>query len=327
MRVNMTRLNAPTSKALPLIQSNTQQRRVLDVNKQEEPTTTTRKVLNTLNVSVARKRVPLRQLTNGPTRQMAREIIDSAVYLSETSDFIYENKTNIPTSGSKAPNIAKSGKAPNVLQAPLVQTFIERSVTSFNKVTAIAETETLRGSPALQKLNEDSTVIASGSALSNAVNFNSVVQVQFLDSYDTKEGITKQNWSLLTPEILDARSARQQPLVCKMVKVSSALGTPDILNLEPMSSMFVIGTPQRLDPAAPPPQTVARVRQSLVNQTPNVDLDNVNVLYSKNVPAKTISTSRVAPTKPVNESNPRATVQENAAAQLLSNRGPRTLGY
>lgn len=261
MRVSMDQLNTPTAKALPLIQSNTQQRRVLDVNKQEKPTTTTRNVLNSLNVSVERASVPLRQLTNGPTRQMAREIIDSAEFLSETSDFVYEDKTNIPTSGSKGSNIAEA-KAPSVLQAPLVQAFIDRSVTSFNRVTKIVESEALQGSPALQKLNEDSTVIASGSALSNAINFNSVVQVQFLDTYNTKEGITKQNWSLLTTEIFDARSARQQPIVCKMVKVSSALGTPDVLNLEPMSSMFVIGTPQSLDTSAPP------LKQSLAFDRP-----------------------------------------------------------
>jgi hypothetical protein len=33
-------------------------------------------------------------------------------------------------------------------------------------------------------------------------------------------------------------------LVCKLVKVSDAIGTNDILDVEPMSSLFVLGSPE-----------------------------------------------------------------------------------
>lgn len=324
-RFSMAKLNAPTSLALPLIQSNTQQRKVLDLNKNEKPVTTTRNVLNTLNVNVAPQRVPLREVVNTPSRAMARDIIDAAEFLSETSDFIYEDKANIPTSGSKSSNVPNP-KKDRTLQAPLVQSFIERTVTSFKRPTGIVEAESLQGSPALQKLKEDSTVIASGSALSNAVNFNSVVQVQYLASYDTEKGITQQNWNVLTPEILDAKSAKNQPVVCKMVKVSSALGVPDILNLEPMSSMFVIGTPQKFASAsaAVAPTIVAeRIRTTLRNQSPNIDLDmdNVNILYSKNVPVAYTTRSAAA------TSTAQAPVQQNPAVQLITSRPSPGLGY
>ena len=199
-------------------------------------------------------------------------------------------------------------------------------MTSFKRPTGIVEAESLQGSPALQKLKEDSTVIASGSALSNAVNFNSVVQVQYLASYDTEKGITQQNWNVLTPEILDAKSAKNQPVVCKMVKVSSALGVPDILNLEPMSSMFVIGTPQKFASAsaAVAPTIVAeRIRTTLRNQSPNIDLDmdNVNILYSKNVPVAYKTRSAAA------TSTAQAPVQQNPAVQLITSRPSPGLGY
>ena len=324
-RFSMVKLNAPTSLALPIIQSNTQQKKVLDANKQQKPVNTTRNILNTLNVNVAPQRVPLREVVNTPSRAMARDIIDAAVFLSETSDFIYEDKDNIPTSGSKSSNVSEPKKN-KAMGAPLVQTFIERTVTSFKRPTGIVEAESLQGSPALQKLREDSTVIASGSALSNAVNFNSVVQVQYLASYDTKKGITQQNWSVLTPEILDAKSARNQPMVCKMVKVSSALGVPDVLNLEPMSSMFVIGSPSKLNPkaaSAAPTLVAEQIRQTLLSQSPNVDLDNVNVLYSKNVPVAPTSTSTVGPSSP----RAQTPAQQNPAAQLFTSRSATTLGY
>ena len=113
-----------------------------------------------------------------------------------------------------------------------------------------------------------------------------------------------------------------------MVKVSSALGVPDVLNLQPMSSMFVIGTPQKLAPAsaAVAPTIVAeRARQTLQNQSPdlNLNLDNVNILYSKNVPvASTTSTAPAAA-----PSTAQAPAQQNPAVQLITSRPPTGLGY
>ena len=320
MSFSTAKLDTPTAKALPLIQSKIQQKNVLDVNKQEKPATTTKNILNTLSVNVEPQRVPLQKIVNTPSKSMARDIIDAAVFLSETSDFIYEDKANIPTSGSKSSNVPNP-KKDKILQSPLVQTFIARTVTSFKRPTKIVEAASLQGSPALQKLNEDSTVIASGSALSNAINFNSVVQVQYLDSYDTKKGVAQQNWNLLTPQILDTKKAQGSPMVCKLVKVSSALGTPDVLNLEPMSSMFVVGTPDKFTPTAPSPSSVPQQeKRNLLKQSSNVNLDNVNILYSKNVPVAPTSTSTVTAAA----SN---SVQNNPGLQLITSSPSATLGY
>jgi len=115
-------------------------------------------------------------------------------------------------------------------------------------------------------------------------------------------------------------------MVCKMVKVSSALGVPDVLNLEPMSSMFVIGSPSKLNPkaaSAAPTLVAEQIRQTLLSQSPNVDLDNVNVLYSKNVPVAPTSTSTVGPSSP----RAQTPAQQNPAAQLFTSRSATTLGY
>ena len=304
LRIDTSRLNADTTEALPIIQSKTQKISVLDVNKKQSTNSRKSNVLNALNISVVRNPVPLRETTRG-TRRMAVDIVDSAKLLSETSDFVYETKPSDLASGSNLSTVESVAKS-NVLQSLLVNTVIDKSVTEFNTVTKITQVAELSGSPAQQKLNEDGEVISAGSAFSNAVDFNSVTQVQYLDSYDIKQGVSKQNWKLLTPQKVESSKQASKPLICKLVKVSSALGTPDILDLEPMTSMFVIGNAQTTKTNKTTRQVITSVRQEVEKQSSNIDLDNVEVLYAKNIPfiSLNVAAANNAELAPATQNNP-----------------------
>ena len=281
MRVNMSRLAVPTIQALPLIRSRIDRNVTPRVNKSQSPSSTTNDVLRGLNISARRNPVSLSLALRSDT--MAAPLIDSEEYFSATSDFVYEIKPSSLPSGSNQSNV-RATPTVNIFGSALVNSIVEQSVMSFNPVTTITNRDQLVGSPALQKLNEDNSVLQSGSALSNAINFNSVVQVQYLASYDIKEGIAKQNWKLLTEQQFNISTEQQKPLVCKLIKVSNALGTSDILDMEPMSSMFIMGSPKISDAAKQSPPVLALVKDAIVESAPTGDLDNVEILYSKNVP-------------------------------------------
>jgi viroplasmin and RNaseH domain-containing protein len=146
-------------------------------------------------------------------------------------------------SGSKQVNI-EFEKISSIFNSSLSSKIIDNTITLFNEPTVITNKEMLEGSPASQKLNEQSDFLETSTAATKAINFNSVARVHYLDSYDSLNGVGKQNWKLLTEQKYNDVQQKSQALVCKLVKVSDAIGTNDILDVEPMSSLFVLGSPE-----------------------------------------------------------------------------------
>jgi len=317
LKIDTSRLGVPTRDALPIIQSKTQRRSVLDINKQQSPTSRKSEILNALNVSVVKNSIPLKNLIRQP-RGMAIDILDSANFLSKTSDFIYENKSLEATSGSTISTIVSTPSV-DILGSLLVDDIIDKSVTDYNFVSTLTHTSELSGSPAQHKFNEDSSVIASGSAFSNVVDFNSIAQVQYLDSYDIKQGVRKQNWKLLTTQKVEDSKKNSKPLVCKLVKISSTLGSPDILDLKPMTSMFVIGEIQEKTLNSNIQQTIRQTRQQFEDLSINTDLDSVNILYAKNIPFISLDISI--------DSTRSRTISRSSTMEQLFTLAPSTLGY
>jgi len=93
--------------------------------------------------------------------------------------------------------------------------------------------------------------------------------------------------------------------MCRLVKVSDAVGTSDILNMEPMTSMFIVGTPSVSNNKRSISGNTNKVKRSVANEMPSIDLDDVGILYSKNITLSR-STSR----------NARSTSQSNQTREL-----------
>ena len=131
---------------------------------------------------------------------------------------------------------------------------------------------------------QNNSVLQDGSGTSKAVNFNSVAQVQYLDSYDLDEGVAKQNWKLLTKQKFDSSVNNSRPLLCKLVKVSNTIGTTDVLDLKPMSSLFVIGDPEVKIQKADIDRVISTANNNVHQSDALIGIEGVEILYSKNVP-------------------------------------------
>ena len=101
----------------------------------------------------------------------------------------------------------------------------------------------------------------------------------------------EQNWKLLTEQKYNDAQQKSQALVCKLVKVSDAIGTGDILEIEPMSSLFVLGSPKVTNGISQikTKDLVRAARQDIGDSAVPVDLNNINILYSKSLPMSSVS--------------------------------------
>jgi hypothetical protein len=264
MMVSAASSSIANDSVLSIVSNKVSNKKGFEVNKSLKRENQKRDIFNSLGVGFRKNQISLKD--NLASRKRLYRTLDSEEYFSATSEFVYETKPSEAVSGSKQVNI-EFEKISSIFNSSLSSKIIDNTITLFNEPTVITNKEMLEGSPASQKLNEQSDFLETSTAATKAINFNSVARVHYLDSYDSLNGVGKQNWKLLTD------------LVCKLVKVSDAIGTNDILDVEPMSSLFVLGSPEVRSGA---PQDI---RESAVSG----DLNNVNILYSKSLPMSMVS--------------------------------------
>jgi len=267
---------------LPIVSAKVGNRRSFEINTSLGSDNSKRDIFNSLGVGFTKNQIPLRE--NLASRRRLYRTLDSEDYFSATSEFVYETTPAQSVSGSKETNIELK-KVSSIFNSALSGDIIDSAITLFNKPTVVTNTEMLDGSPAFQKLNEQSDFLENATAASKAINFNSVVRVHYLESYAPGMGVGQQNWTLLTEQKYENAQQNSQALVCKLVKVSDAIGTGDILEMEPMSSLFVLGAPSvgnRI--TIRPNELVSSVRDAVLQEADSSVLDDVSVLYSKNLP-------------------------------------------
>lgn len=281
--VNVASSSIANDNVLPIVSNKVSNKKSFEVNKSLTSENQKRDIFSSLGVGFRVNKIPLREnLANG---KRALRAVDSEEYLSATSEFVYEIKPSEAVSGSKQTNI-EFEKISSIFNSALSSEIVDNTITLFNKPTMITNKEMLAGSPASQKLNEQSDFLETSTAATKAINFNSVVRVHYLDSYDSLKGVGEQNWKLLTEQKYNDTQQKSQALVCKLVKVSDAIGTGDILEVEPMSSLFVLGSP-KVTNGVPPVSTgdlVQSAKQDIQDSAVSGDLNNINILYSKRLP-------------------------------------------
>ena len=267
---------------LPIISAKVSNRRSFEINTSLGSDNSKRDIFNSLGVGFTKNLIPLRD--NLASSKKLSRTLDSEEYFSATSEFVFETTPDQSVSGSKQANI-DLGKVSPIFNSDLSGDIIDSTITLFNKPTMITNTEMLDGSPASQKLNEQSDFLEISTAASKAINFNSVVRVHYLEGYTPGRGVGEQNWTLLTEEKYNNAQQNSQALVCKLVKVSDAIGTGDILEMEPMSSLFVLGAPSIGNGITiRPNELVSSVKDAVLQEADSSVLDDVRVLYSKNLP-------------------------------------------
>jgi hypothetical protein len=288
MMVSAASSSIANDSVLSIVSNKVSNKKGFEVNKSLKRENQKRDIFNSLGVGFRKNQISLKD--NLASRKRLYRTLDSEEYFSATSEFVYETKPSEAVSGSKQVNI-EFEKISSIFNSSLSSKIIDNTITLFNEPTVITNKEMLEGSPASQKLNEQSDFLETSTAATKAINFNSVARVHYLDSYDSLNGVGKQNWKLLTEQKYNDVQQKSQALVCKLVKVSDAIGTNDILDVEPMSSLFVLGSPEVRGgaPLIKINDLVRSTKQDIRESAVSGDLNNVNILYSKSLPMSMVS--------------------------------------
>ena len=239
-------------------------------------------ILRALGIKVKQNKINLKKSFK-KGKILTFQNIDSEIYLSPTSDFLYESTVSDNVSGSSSPVTKKVED--KVYNTELVNILVDKAVSSFGEKAKLINIDLLKGSPALKRVEEGGDILLTNSAMGNLINFNSVVQVQYLDSYDYKLGIKNQNWKLLGKQKFNNANTGGYPLICKIKKISNTINSPDIVDMEPMSGIFVIGDPKTKTKFVSTEVVIGRTKERLEeNFASDLASSKDDILYSKNTP-------------------------------------------
>jgi|21_taG_2_1085346.scaffolds.fasta_scaffold05175_3 hypothetical protein len=228
--------------------------------------------------------------------------MDSKGYLSSNSGFTTVTTPEETRVSGSTESVAKSKKlTARPTTAPVVTNLIDRIITEFQTITRLANTDSIQGSIALAKSEQDTALIEESDAMTNILNFGSLVQVQYLAEYDRRLGVKRQNWRLLTDKIVRDADATNRTLICRLVAVSNTLDAPSIVQLSTLSSLFTLG-PGFIKPSFPTFRARFNTILTSFVEASNInlkDVDSVDTLYANNMPLS----SKVAITADPNQDN------------------------
>ena len=180
VEVSTNNSTVTNDSVLPIVSAKVSNRRSFEINTSLGSDNSKRDIFNSLGVGFTKNLIPLRD--NLASNRRLSRTLDSEEYFSATSEFVFETTPDQSISGSKQVNIGLSKVSP-IFNSALSSDIIDSTITLFSKPTTITNTEMLDGSPASQKLNEQSDFLEISTAASKAINFNSVVRVHYLEGY------------------------------------------------------------------------------------------------------------------------------------------------
>ena len=167
---------------------------------------------------------------------------DSSTYLSDSSNFAtVATPEEASVSGSTKSIKHSRDQAARPIMSPVATALIDRSITEFQDITALTNTNNIQGSIALTKATQSGDLIEESDSMTNILNFGSLVQVQYLGQYSSALGVKKQNWRLLTEKIVRDTMENDRTLLCRLVSVTNTVNAPSIIQLDALSSLFTLG--------------------------------------------------------------------------------------
>jgi len=236
-------------------------------------------IAHSANASSLRKMVFAPAIVKPPT-------LDSSTYLSDDSNFTtVTTPQETDASGSTESIVHSREQTDRPITAPVVTALVDRTITEFQVITGLTNTNNIQGSIALTKAQQSGDLIEESDAMTNILNFGSLVQVQYLDQYNRQLGVKKQNWRLLTEKIVRDASANNRTLLCRLISMTNTINAPSIIQLGALSSLFTLG-PGFARPTFP--SFVVHFNNILtgmtgVNNLSLKEIDSVDTLYATNM--------------------------------------------
>ena len=243
--IETTTLSASTDTFSSLIRSNTSNRTKLAPERQKSPGENKSNILSNLGIGVQTLDVDLQKVLSAERRQ--QNTIDSDQYLGSGSVFVRaDDYLTAAVSGSNNSIIVKDGKQNAVFNAGIVNDLVEKSTLGFKDGLAMTNSSVIEGSLALSKFDGDAPVVAGLNPISRNINFNSVAKIEYLKSYDARLRCGKLNWEILDERTWTKAVESNAVLLCRLVKTSHVLDAPDMLDLQPLGSLFALGAPRNI---------------------------------------------------------------------------------
>ena len=252
------------------------------------------------------------------------ETVDSQNYLSSGSNFSMADVDESNVSGSSNSIVISPNLSFRATKSPLALELVNQSVTEFSNITKITNESNISGSLAFQKSKEDFSLIENSDTMTNILNFGSIAQVQYLAGYDPKAGIESPSWALLNSTVYNMAVSENKPLICRLAKMSDTLDVPVDLNLQPLASLFILGTARSITPNATPRLTYSNTLNALTSQNNGMleYLTMTDALYAQNIPFA--ASSEVGSSIAAASSIEAATVPSPVLPQIT---GPESGGY
>ena len=169
---------------------------------------------------------------------------DASLYLSTDSPFNKDGATSRSNiSGSEVSIVQATTAQERVLNSTVAERLVGASVLSF-QAPVLANKSTITGSMALKRATQVQDTNSRLNGISNTINFNSLVRIEYLQSYDEALRVRKPLWKQLDASIFKKIQSSGGAVLCRLVRITNTLNGSSLINLEPLGSLFIIGRPQ-----------------------------------------------------------------------------------
>jgi hypothetical protein len=281
-----TTLENSTDNFAGLIRSEMQLNPAVSLEQEKDLATNIVEILNQSGISTTQNNTNLTQMVLDA--QIATpNLIDSDNYFPPDSGFVQaETPLDAAASGSSTSIVINSAASNRLASSPLLSQMVNRTVSGFSNITGLSNTLDIAGSLALQRWLEDEGIIATSDAMTNLVNFGTIVQVQYLAEYSATLGVKEQNWTLLTETVYNNAASTQKSLFCRLALISGTLDAPMMIELPILASLFILG-PVPVPPMNRSPQQTFRAFGDQFRNTSReslIYLNSSDILYANNTP-------------------------------------------
>ena len=269
-----------TDSLVTMARSKLSRSRVPDNKKMNDDLSEKLEVMALAGVSIEPLKVSLKKLVITPEATQPRTTSARDI-LSRNSTFAL---ASVPAITGSNRSILRSRRSVNPSSTPVINSVVSSVVSNFAPIGRITNSPLIESSPMLEKAKTDEASVQDSNSLTNMVNYGLISEVQYLQPYDEKQGVKKQNWKRLDSTTFENAKKANSPLVCRTQKISNTIEISSDINIETMGSVFIIGESKRKTVIASAP-TIERGDDKLVEQIININNDLVYSSDTSPLPA------------------------------------------
>jgi len=295
-------LQVDTTKFSGVINAKLKPQMQLQPQDQKSDIDNIRESLATAGVYIQPLQASLREILFPGDKKLS-ESTDSDSYISVGAGFLLDDASSRAALSGSSDSIVKNprSKAKMAYKSPLALQLFNKQIASFSRKTIPTNTKTIQGSLAAAAFNANPLLNTQIGELSNVLNFDSLVRVEYLESYDDDLGVIKPNWVMLTPQKYQKVQLKQQFLVCRLVKVKQTLNLQSMFDMQPLGTLFGLGAPRLAPKRATYKEVMRATHRYIIGLMKVSSIDAVKMSYSKRVALVTspaAASSRQPPSPP-----------------------------